>query len=563
MPRSVLFLAIVCVAACGSVPGHAQVPTCRQGTLAGVLGTSCSVGKLILNFQNDYQGLLILDDGAVIIPINPGDIGFVPVVNGDQAGFRLVLNFSDGPGPDHTVDSAHFVAFSCLPQSAPGFDIRAQSLDAAIGTQAPADAAEVDVVESQFYDNLFTELIGVGRSVFQGNVLFNQASNAALLNFPALLSTGVGSEFTVGFNTPPSPATIQMVSFASGSGIATLPSASFLYTTGERLPPPPLAHLTYTNIDIPGVITSVSGINNAGVMVGSFEGTDPNSTTLFDTHGFIRDANGGITIIDMPGALLTVPAGMNERGTVAGVVFNPDFSLSGFLWRDGNFTLVNFPGARSTNLTGINNREELVGQFEENDLNVRGFLLAGGKFTVIDHNPPIFSFPTNPTDISDNGTIVGGFSIPDAFRGFIQRNDTFQIADVPDQGFTQVMGINDKGDLVGFYSDRAGISHGYLRSNGKFFTVDFPQAVDTVPVDTVPFHINAQGTIVGSYRDATGAHSFRADPRADDGTVTLPQTSAVLLPYKKPACPEPHLRRLAELLHNENICRALAGPVHP
>jgi uncharacterized membrane protein len=347
-----------------------------------------------------------------------------------------------------------------------------------------------------------------------------------------------------------------MFSFASGSGVATLPSASFLYTTGERLPPPPLAHLTYTNIDIPGVITSVSGINNAGVMAGSFEGTDPNSTTLFDTHGFIRDANGGITIIDMPGALLTVPTGVNERGTVAGVVFNPDFSQSGFLWRDGNFTLVNFPGARSTLFTGINNREELVGQFVDND--VHAFLLAGGEFTLIDHNPPNFFFPTIPTDISNNGTIVGGFTIPDTFRGFIQRNDTFQVVDVPDQGFTQVMGTNDRGDLVGFYFDEAGISPGYLRSNGKLFTVDFPQAVDTVP-----FHINAQGTIVGSYRDATGAHSFRADPRADDGTVTLPQTSAVLLPYKKPACPEPHLRRLAELLHNDNVCRAFAGPAHP
>src|SRR6202035_5712686 len=115
MPRGVLFLAIVCAVLCGIVPGHAQVPGCRQGTLAGVLGTSCSVGKLILNFQNDYQGSLTLDDGAVTIPVNPGDIGFVPVVNGDQAGFKLVLNFFDGPGPDQTVDSAHVVTFSCLP----------------------------------------------------------------------------------------------------------------------------------------------------------------------------------------------------------------------------------------------------------------------------------------------------------------------------------------------------------------------------------------------------------------------------------------------------------------
>ena len=99
MRRGVLFLSIFLAVLCGAMPANAQAPNCRQGTLAGVLGTSCTVGKLILNFQNDYQGFLILDDGAATIPIDAGNIGFIPIHQGGQDGFKLVLNTSNDRYP--------------------------------------------------------------------------------------------------------------------------------------------------------------------------------------------------------------------------------------------------------------------------------------------------------------------------------------------------------------------------------------------------------------------------------------------------------------------------------
>ena len=561
MRRCVLFLSIFMAGLCGAMPANAQAANCRQGTLAGVLGTSCTVGKLILNFQNDYQGSLILDDGVSTIPIDAGNIGFIPIHQGDQDGFKLVLNFTDGPGPDHAIDSRHLVQFSCLPQAAPGFDIRDQSIDADFSVNSPVNDATIGIAESQFYHPEFgvsATLSAISRIIFSGQIFPFQPTNARQLVIPAPFSVGVGFPFSIDFNIPPSSATMQMTSFADGASTATLNSASFLFTTGRPTPPPPLASLTYTNIDIPGAFTFVSAINNAGVMVGSLE-----DASSFENHGFIRDANGGITLIDVPGAFLTIPTSINNLGDVAGSIFGDpvDGSTHGFVLHNGAFQSIVFPGATATFVGGINDNGDLVGQFQDSQFNVHGFLFSGGQFTVLDLVPLVGSNATIPTAINDNGVIAGTVLVPDTFRGFTLKNDLFRPFDVHGQGQTNGIGFNDGGDIVGSYIDANGVQHGFLRtSKPQFFTADFPGGDNTSPSG-----INAQGTIVGTYHDANGPHSFRADPLLlpDDGTVIEPETSAVPLPYTPPGCMHPLLRPLAELLHNNDICHPWDGKAHP
>jgi hypothetical protein len=56
------------------------------------------------------------------------------------------------------------------------------------------------------------------------------------------------------------------------------------------------------------------------------------------------------------------------------------------------------------------------------------------------------------------------------------------------------MGINDNGDVVGWYTlPNSSNNHGFLRHNGSFTTIDYPGATDTVLVG-----INKAGTIVGN-----------------------------------------------------------------
>ena len=60
---------------------------------------------------------------------------------------------------------------------------------------------------------------------------------------------------------------------------------------------------------------------------------------------------------------------------------------------------------------------------------------------------------------------------------------------------TETNGINDRGQIVGDFSDASGNFHGYLLSAGSFTTFDFPGAFSV----TAPFGISSNGQIVGSY----------------------------------------------------------------
>ncbi len=87
---------------------------------------------------------------------------------------------------------------------------------------------------------------------------------------------------------------------------------------------------------------------------------------------------------------------------------------------------------------------------------------------------------------------------------------TYISFDVPGSTFTSAMDINNGGAVVGFYTDSAGKTHGFLLKEGNFTTIDYPGAVRTAAMG-----INSQGDIVGvHYEDPTripnsiGAHGY-------------------------------------------------------
>jgi hypothetical protein len=63
----------------------------------------------------------------------------------------------------------------------------------------------------------------------------------------------------------------------------------------------------------------------------------------------------------------------------------------------------------------------------------------------------------------------------------------------------QALGINDLGDIVGFYADASGFQHGYIDDEGVFTTFD-----PTGSTNTTINGINNLGDIVGFYTDANG-----------------------------------------------------------
>jgi len=141
--------------------------------------------------------------------------------------------------------------------------------------------------------------------------------------------------------------------------------------------------LSLTTIDYPGAsYTEASGINNAGQVVGSYEGP-------YYSHGFLESGRSFTTIdvptIDVPGASSTLGAsGINNAGQVVGTYVDASGNSHGFLESGGSFTTIDYPGAWDTRASGINDAGQVVGSYEDAS-GGHGFLESGGSFTTIDY----------------------------------------------------------------------------------------------------------------------------------------------------------------------------------
>ena len=96
----------------------------------------------------------------------------------------------------------------------------------------------------------------------------------------------------------------------------------------------------------------------------------------------------------------------------------------------------------------------------------------------------------------------------DSNFGFVDKGGTFTNVNNPNTGttapvFNQLLGVNDHDVAVGFYTDAAGVTHGYtytIAANAFSANIDDPHAVG----NTTAAAINNAGEVAGFYTDAGG-----------------------------------------------------------
>lgn len=126
---------------------------------------------------------------------------------------------------------------------------------------------------------------------------------------------------------------------------------------------------------------------------------------------------------------------------------------------------------------------------------------AYGTFTYLPFPPG-----ANPgtTGINDHGEVVG-FYANEFFNShaFIADKKGIHTFDVPGSVYTFLSGINASGVVVGSYVDANFAGHPfYLDSGGPHeLTIPGAQYIN-------PYTINSRGEICGSYHDETGDHGF-------------------------------------------------------
>jgi probable HAF family extracellular repeat protein len=109
---------------------------------------------------------------------------------------------------------------------------------------------------------------------------------------------------------------------------------------------------------------------------------------------------------------------------------------------------------------------------------------------------------------------VGTYPDNNSFQvhSYLLSNGKFVSFDVLGAVFTEAIGINSRGDIVGDYVDNQSGEHGFLLSDGTFTPIDLPGASATAATG-----INDQGDIVGWFTDSHGEHGFllRKESRSD------------------------------------------------
>ncbi len=242
------------------------------------------------------------------------------------------------------------------------------------------------------------------------------------------------------------------------------------------------------------------GINDLRQIVGS----TPTNGSL-PTHGFVREANASVTLVDFPGADYTSLSAINNAGQLVGNQCGGPAPLvcTGFLKAGGTFTPFGYPGAIYTYANGINDSSQIVGAYRVEVVTQNGVQNFDHALFIEGNTVIPFDFPgahsTVFLGLNSAAEIVGfyvelintwpGFR----YRGFVKRGNVVTRIDVPDALFTIAAGINDSGQIVGDYTDQYGYRHGFIRTGRVFASFDFFGA------DTIPETINNNGEIVGNY----------------------------------------------------------------
>jgi hypothetical protein len=213
--------------------------------------------------------------------------------------------------------------------------------------------------------------------------------------------------------------------------------------------------------------------------------------------------------------------GINNRGQIAGyfgsgAAGHPNKGYVLNLGRHSSYTNENFPGGIQTQVIGINDTGVSVGFWSTQNTksqtnNNFGFYDWHGQFHSV--NFPTRNKAKPPVNqllgVNDSNIAVGfytgakgnshsyAYSIPSGW---------FHRIRIPGAVSTTASGINNRGDVAGFYVGRGGVTRGFmLGAHGHLTRLTVPGSSSTMA-----FGINDERQVVGTYMAGSGnnAKSF-------------------------------------------------------
>lgn len=247
-----------------------------------------------------------------------------------------------------------------------------------------------------------------------------------------------------------------------GSGAAGHPNKGYTLV-------PPYGQGNYTNENFTGSVqTQVTGLNNGGVTVGFW--SNSNNGPPNDANFGFTNVGGVFTNVNNPntpktGTTFNQLLGVNDSNTAVGFYTDAAGANHGYTYSIGSKAFsanINDPNGVSTTTAAINNAGLLVGFDTDAAGTTHGFVDKGGTFTEV--NAP-GATTTSLLGVSNNGLAVGFDVVGGAMNGLLYDIGTgafTQLNDPNGIGTTTFNGVNDLGQVVGFYVDGAGNTDGLL-----------------------------------------------------------------------------------------------------
>jgi hypothetical protein len=206
------------------------------------------------------------------------------------------------------------------------------------------------------------------------------------------------------------------------------------------------------------------------------------------------------------------PSGINDMGLVAGLYYDAGGHYDGFLWQNGTVSTLDAPGFVDTLLGNANNRGVVIGNYDNSTVASHAALYSINTQTWT-QLPDIPGKPINAGNaINNQGVALGMAYEGDSNNstngvGWTWNGSVYSFFTIPQQtnGYLGIfpLGINDSGQVTGYYADSQGKTHGFIKDGSTITSFDVPGAENTY-ADT----INNKGEVVGNYTVGNVSHGF-------------------------------------------------------
>jgi probable HAF family extracellular repeat protein len=240
--------------------------------------------------------------------------------------------------------------------------------------------------------------------------------------------------------------------------------------------------------------------NADGDVIGNLEILSPSAT-----GAFLRRDGVSTVIAPPPGVWDLQVSSINENGVIAGYWLNPDPSIP-FLWQDGRFQPIELDikwlyAAHAYDLNDANVVVGIATGFLDPEL---GYVWDAGRVTLLEPLPgglrsraiainnhnAVAAYSLHPNPSGDTALACKAFLWQDGVITEIAPLPTFEFRTIPTD-------INDNGWVVGYGERESGLQRGFLWIDGVTHDLDSFVPPEVPEVMRKATGINEQGQIVG------------------------------------------------------------------